>query len=71
MTANLAAVLAGPLLVVELQLLGGAAVVVPHRLGLLGRGLVQQLRTRRRGDYKGGLGAPSDRGGGGHSSSHH
>lgn len=42
--ADLAAVLIGPLLVVELQLLGGAAVVVPHRLRLLRRGLTQQLR---------------------------
>lgn len=40
MTADLAAVLTGSLFVVELQLFGRAAVVVPHRLRLLGRGLV-------------------------------
>lgn len=44
MTADLAAVLIGPLFVVELQLLGGAAVVVPYRLGLLSCGLTQQLQ---------------------------
>lgn len=43
--ADLTAVLIGPLLVVELQLLGGATVVVPDRLHLLRRGLTQQLRT--------------------------
>lgn len=43
MPADLAAVLVGPLLVVELQLLGGAAVIVPYRLGLLGCRLAQQL----------------------------
>lgn len=35
MTADLAAVLIGPLFVVELQLFGGAAVVVSYRLCLL------------------------------------
>lgn len=68
MTADLAAVLTGSLFVVELHLLRRAAVVVAHRLRLLGRGLVQQLWTRRKGDQKGGLGAPSHRG---RSSSHH
>ena len=42
--ADLAAVLTGPLLVVELQLFGGETVVVAHGLRLLRRGLVQQLR---------------------------
>lgn len=41
--ADLTAVLIWPLLVVELQLLGGATVVVPDRLHLLGSGLTQQL----------------------------
>lgn len=45
---DLAAVLTGPLLVVELQLLSSAAMVVPHRLHLLRRGLTQQLRTHTR-----------------------
>lgn len=45
MTADLAAVLTGSLLVVELQLFRRAAVVVPYRLRLLRCGLVQQLRT--------------------------
>lgn len=48
MTADLAAVLTGSLLVVELQLFGRAAVVVPDRLRLLSRGLVQQLWTLKR-----------------------
>lgn len=39
MTTNLAAVLIGPLFVVELQLFGSAAVVVPYRLCLLSCGL--------------------------------
>lgn len=39
MTADLAAVLIGPLFVVELQLLGCAAMVVPHRINLLSCGL--------------------------------
>lgn len=40
MTADLAAVLTGSLFVVELQLFGRAAVVVPYRLRLLSRGLI-------------------------------
>lgn len=43
MTPDLAAVLIGSLFVVELQLFGGAAVVVPYRLGLLSCGLIQHL----------------------------
>lgn len=39
MTTDLAAVLIGPLFVVQLQLFGGAAVVIPYRLHLLSRGL--------------------------------
>lgn len=39
MTTDLAAVLIGPLFVVELQLFGGAAMVVPYGLHLLSRGL--------------------------------
>lgn len=39
MTADLAAILIGPLFVVELQLLGRATMVVPHRINLLSRGL--------------------------------
>lgn len=39
MTTDLAAVLIGPLLVVELQLFGSTSMVVPYRLCLLGRGL--------------------------------
>lgn len=38
MTADLAAVLIGPLFVVELQLFGGAAMVVSYRLCLLSGG---------------------------------
>lgn len=47
MPADLQAVLIGPLFVVELQLLGRGAVVVPYRLGLLRRGLAEQLRRKR------------------------
>ena len=43
MSTDLAAVLIGPLLVVELQLFGGTTMVVPYRLRLLRRGLIQQL----------------------------
>lgn len=39
MTTDLAAVLIGPLFVVELQLFGSAAVVVPYGLCLLSCGL--------------------------------
>lgn len=39
MAADLAAILIGSLFVVELQLLGCAAMVVPHRINLLSRGL--------------------------------
>lgn len=38
MTTNLATILIGPLFVVELQLFGSAAVVVPYRLCLLSCG---------------------------------
>lgn len=48
--ADLTAILIWPLLVVELQLLGGATVVVADRLHLLGRGLAQQL-TRETHTY--------------------
>lgn len=57
MTADLAAVLTGSLLVVELQLFGRAAVVVPDRLRLLGRGLVQQLWTLHESDVNEGCGS--------------
>lgn len=40
MTADLAAILTGPLFVVELQLLCCAAMVVSYGLGLLGGGLI-------------------------------
>ena len=40
MPTDLTAVLIGPLFVVELHLFGGATVVVPYRLGLLGCGLI-------------------------------
>lgn len=39
MAADLAAVLIGPLFVVELQLLGRATMIVPHRINLLRSGL--------------------------------
>lgn len=40
MSTDLAAVLIGPLFVVELQLLGGTTVVIPYRLCLLSCGLI-------------------------------
>lgn len=78
MTADLAAVLTGPLFVVELQLLRRAAVVVAHRLRLLGRGLVQQLwRSHEGGRLRRGARSPlgdvqaAAAGGGRHRSAHH
>lgn len=43
MSTDLAAVLIGPLLVIELQLFGCAAMVVPYRLCLFCSRLIQQL----------------------------
>jgi len=52
--ADLTAVLIGrPLLVVELELLGRAAVVVAHRLRLLRRRFTQELRAEEE-EKKGG-----------------